>query len=98
MKNLFKPMIILFVGIFLGYVGSKKITFEDESYVELPCDYSHKELGLIKKGTKLKCDQDFSEGFTRYILYLNIHDSQHPTLSKENATKEIIPYWIEKNQ
>jgi uncharacterized protein YxeA len=98
MKNIFKILVILIIGIILGFFISKKMSFEKPSYVVLQSDYYHQELGILKKGTKLKYDQGFSEGFTRYILYLNIHDSQHPKLLNENRNEIIIPYWIEKKE
>lgn len=67
-------------------------------YFELQDDYYDAELGNIKKGTLLKYDESFSEGFTRYILFLNIHDSQAPSFKKENSNNVIIPYWIEKKE
>ena len=67
-------------------------------YFELEENYIDENLGTIKKGTKLRYDESFSEGFTRYVLYINIHDSQHPKILNEDNSETIIPYWIEKEE
>ncbi|MCX6148495.1 MAG: hypothetical protein NTW25_14775 [Candidatus Kapabacteria bacterium] len=69
---------------------------EDESiknkpYFVLNKDFNVGELGLLKKGTKIKFDKGMSEGFSRFILYLNIKGGD---ISKENETDVIIPYWL----
>jgi len=96
MKNIFKTLIVLIVGIILGFLISKKVSFERPSYVVLQSDYFHQELGLLKKGTKLRYDEGMSEGFSRYILYINISDANKLTLEKSNHINEIEPYWVEK--
>lgn len=69
---------------------------EDESiknnpYFILNKDYKVGELGLLKKGTKIKFDKGMSEGFSRFILYINIKGGD---ISKEKETDIIIPYWL----
>jgi AraC-like DNA-binding protein len=98
MKNFIKFFIVLSTGLVLRYFISKKTSFEKPSYVELPTDYFHDELGVIKKGTQLKFDEGFSEGFSRYILYINISDAENLMLKKSDNINEIIPYWIEKKE
>ncbi|WP_353085469.1 hypothetical protein [Flavobacterium sp.] len=98
MKNILKISVILIIGIVLGFFISKKISFEKPKYVILQSDYSHQELGILKKGTKLQFDEGMSEGFSRYILYLNISDSDNLKLEKSNYINEINPYWIEKKE
>lgn len=98
MKNSLKTFIVLFIGIVLGFLISKKVSFEKPSYVILQSDYFHQELGLLKKGTKLKFDKGMSEGFSRYILYINISDADNLKLEKSNTINEIEPYWIEKKE
>jgi hypothetical protein len=94
-KNILIGFICLFIGVFIGYnINKYKSKLE---YFELQENYTDKELGTIKKGTILKYDQGFSEGFTRYILFLNIHDSEQPKLKEENI-EDVIPYWIEKEK
>ncbi len=98
MKNILKTLIILSIGAVLGIFISKKVFFEKPSYVVLQNDYSHSELGFLKKGTKLKYDAAMSEGFSRYILYINISDADKLKLEKSNNINEIDPYWIEKEE
>lgn len=98
MKNILKTLIVLILGIILGYLISKKVTFEKPSYAVLQSDYYHEELGLLKKGTKLRYDKGMSEGFSRYILYINISDADNLKLEKSNRINEIEPYWIEKKE
>lgn len=98
MKNILKTLIILSIGVALGILISKKISFEKPNYVILQSDYSHQELGFLKKGTKLKYDEAMPEGFSRYILYLNISDADKLKPEKSNNINEIDPYWIEKKE
>jgi hypothetical protein len=98
MKNIFKTLVVLIIGAVLGFFISKKVSFEKPKYVILKSDYFHQELGLLKKGTKLRFDEGMSEGFSRYILYLNISDADNLKLEKSNYINEIDPYWIEKKE
>ncbi len=98
MKNIFKILLVLIIGIILGFLMSKEISFEKPKYVILQNDYFHKELGLLKRGTKLRFDEGMSEGFSRYILYLNISDADNLKLKTSNYINEIDPYWIEKKE
>lgn len=80
----------LIIGFFLSPIKPKK-TF----YVELQTDYNIENVGELRKGTLLKFDQPFSEGFARYILYINIPSSE--TLNRKDETdKYIISYWLKK--
>lgn len=71
-------------------------TTQNYSYVVLPRDYEVGENGgLLKKGVKLRVDEGFGEGFTRYILYLNIRDSEPIELDSEVTKYDIKPYWLQ---
>lgn len=98
MNNFFKTLTVLFIGVVIGFFVSKEISFSKPSYVVLQNDYFHQELGLLKKGTKLKYDEGMSEGFSRYILYINITDADKLKLEKSNNINEIEPYWVEKKE
>ena len=97
MKTIITVLVSLFLGVVIGFFLSKKISFEKPIYIKLKSDYSHPELGTIKKGVLLKYDES-SSNFTRYILYLNISDSEELEVLKSKSTNEIIPYWIERKQ
>jgi hypothetical protein len=61
-------------------------------YVILKSDYKIEGAGYIKKGTILRVDEGMSEGFTRFILYLNLKSGDYESYpGKENS---IIPYWL----
>lgn len=98
MKNIFKILVVLIIGIVLGFFVARKASIEKPKYVILQSDYYHQELGLLKKGTKLRFEKGMSEGFSRYILYLNISDADKLELKKSNHINEIEPYWIEKKE
>ena len=98
MRNNIKLLFYIIASFVLGYLLAKKVSFEKPSYSELPQDYYQNELGLIKKGTKLKYDKGMSEGFSRYILYINISDGDNLQLKKSENFNEINPYWIEKKE
>jgi hypothetical protein len=95
-KILLTSIISVVIGVFIGLFINSFAFNKKTEYFELEQDYVDENIGIIKKGTLLKYDQPFSEGFTRYILYLNIHDSEAPKFKKETFNDEVIPYWIEK--
>lgn len=66
-------------------------------YFELSEDAVIEGVGNLKKGTLIKYDDSYPEGFTRFVLYLNADDID---LKKVEGTKrnEIIPYWLEAGQ
>lgn len=77
------------------------ILSKDYDYYKLKKDYYISDVGIIKSGTLIKADKRMSEGFTTYILYLNLHDSEvtemyHPTVEEKSVEKFdiIIPYWL----
>lgn len=80
---------LIIVGVYNYFNGEKSI--KNNPYFVLNRDYNVGELGLLKKGTKLKFDKGMSEGFSRFILYLNIKGGD---ISKEKETDVIIPYWL----
>lgn len=63
-------------------------------YYELKNDYFISSVGFLKSGTIIHFDKPMPESFSRYILYLNIHDGEE--MRKIDIGKEgmIIPYWL----
>lgn len=57
-------------------------------------DYYIDDIGSLKTGTLLQLDEAMSEGFTRYILYLNISDGEILEKYKAKEKHMIIPYWL----
>ncbi len=51
-------------------------------YVVLQKDYKIGNIGYLKSGSILRVDESYPEGFTRYILYLNM--SQVEKTQKKN--------------
>lgn len=78
------------IFIIYNYFNGKN-SIKNSPYFVLNKDYNVGELGILKKGTKLKFDKGMSEGFSRFILYLNIKGGD---ISKELETDVIIPYWL----
>lgn len=91
-------MIPAFIGLILGcvitYIYCLNDNNQEQTYFELSEDVYIGEIGNLKKGTILKYDDSYPEGFTRFILYLNAKGIK----MKEYKTDEnkIIPYWLEK--
>lgn len=94
MKN---KILFFFLGILIGisvfYIYEHFLHTNTYKYVELQEDYQVENLGTVKKGLMLRVDEAMSEGFTRYILYLNLKGGNiKPILS--DKPEEIIPYWL----
>jgi hypothetical protein len=94
-----KNILILIAGLSIGavFMSFIKINNEDEQqtkYTELKEDFSLNNGSVLKKGTMLRIDKSASEGYTRYILYINYKsdDGVEPRIfKKENLIK---PYWL----
>ena len=103
MKKLFESRWInFFLGVILGLLvfgfAFKAEKSKENIYFRLKKDYCIDNYGYLKSGTILKVDEGMSEGFTRYILYLNISDAEEVG---EYTTKEndmIIPYWLRNKE
>lgn len=95
-KNLTFGIIGLILGCVITYFyTSGKTNNEGKTYFELKEDVYIGEIGNLKKGTLIKYDDSYPEGFTRFILYLNAKGINLEE-SKEADENEIIPYWLEK--
>jgi hypothetical protein len=83
----------LFVVILYMYGNNINNSFENE-YYKLKDDYCVDDIGFLKSGTLLRVDKGMSEGFTRYVLYLNISDGEDLVKYKTKEKDMIIPYWL----
>ena len=92
-SNIVSGIIGLALGCAITYFYSSKE--KNEPYFELSEDVQIGEIGNLKKGTLLKYDDSYPEGFTRFILYLNAKEVDFKK-SEDTADDEIIPYWLEK--
>ena len=92
-----KGILIGFIfSVLIGLIVSRVLYFKisrDVKYVELLQNYWIEDIGYLKKGTILKIDEGMSEGFTRYILYLNLKGKE-TKLYNHNKYYYIIPYWL----
>lgn len=84
------------VGLILGSIVTYIYCSNDEApaYFELSEDVYIGEIGNLKKGTIVRYDESYPEGFTRFILYLNAKGIDLKEYKTEK--NEIIPYWLEK--
>ena len=96
MKKSIVSIFCLIIGIIIGLFFDSVISCKKKnSYFKLMEDAHVGEMGSLKKGTLIKYDDSYPEGFTRFVLYLNADDID---LKKVEGVKrnEIIPYWLEK--
>ena len=94
-----KKSIVYILGLLTGLVISAVCWFvfyheDSKPYVVLNTDCNIEGAGVLQKGTILKIDEGMSEGFTRYILYLNIKGNHYTSLHKTPYENAIIPYWL----
>lgn len=95
MKN--KKILFLLLGLAFGIIIGISIHYllpKNNEYYVLKMDYNIQKAGTIKAGTIIKFDKAFSEGFSRYVLYLNIPDSETLDKYKSEENDIIIPYWL----
>lgn len=93
-----KTIIAYLIGVFSG-IAICAIYFiispSGNTYVQLQADCQLDNGGELKKGTILKTDKVFSEGFTRYILFINLRDSEKMKPYNAIRSDVTIPYWLE---
>ena len=83
------------VGVFLSLFWRKGSSVSDKnSYIKLEGDFCIDGVGYLREGTLIKFDREFSEGFSRYILYLNFPSSYSGSPYSTGREHEIIPYWL----
>ena len=95
-----KRAFIYILGLITGVVLMTVIYLIniDHSYIILDSDYQIENIGYIKKGTKLRIEKGFPEGFTQYSLILNLSDSEKNKLFESDKWNLIIPYWLRPNK
>lgn len=93
-----RSVIYLILGVICGVAGCvlfQSFSKKDHRYFELQRDYTIEGQGFLKQGTLLQYDKSYPEGFTRYVLYLNLKDSGVKEY-KPQYKDEIIPYWLDR--
>lgn len=87
---------LVMLGLLIGALLSSFINFSGGStkYIRLEEDFVIANGGIIKKGTYLRVDESFSEGFTRYILFLNYKGDSGTTFEEFDKPNLVKPYWI----
>ncbi len=80
--------ILISCGLLILYSNSTSTT-----YVTLGKDAILDNNSILKKGTEIRVDEGMSEGFTRYILYLNAKHLEG-SIAKKDTINIIKPYWI----
>jgi len=81
-------------AILMSFIKNNKEEKQQTKYIELKEEFSLNNGSVLKKGTMLKVDKSASEGYTRYILYVNYKSDEGiepKTFEKENLIK---PYWL----
>jgi len=96
-----KIMLGFIVGFAFGLIVALLFyfVFQDYNYeyVKTNKDYVISDMGgVLKKGVLLRVDAGMSEGFTRYILYLNLKEEAGIENYKtdKDAYHLILPYWL----
>lgn len=98
-KLLISKWMFFFSGFIMGLLVLVPYIYNvecisDNEYYRLKNDYVIDGVGLLESGTLLQFDEAMSEGFTRYILYLNISDGEKLEKYKAKEKDIIIPYWL----
>lgn len=91
-----RTLSILLLGIIIG-IGISLIGYHylhGKKYVTLNQDYRLANGGMLKKGTKIKYLNSFSEGFEQYSLFLNMPIGIDNDLTIEKENYALIPYWM----
>ncbi|HYF02438.1 MAG TPA: hypothetical protein VEC36_03620 [Patescibacteria group bacterium] len=79
---------------FVYYYITSKNGIQPNKYVKLTKEVDIENKGFLRKGTILKIDKVMPEGFTRYILYLNLKGNEVDVYETKHQD-EIIPYWMQ---
>jgi hypothetical protein len=94
-----KSLLILFLGLCIGaflmhLIGQNKGKEAQTKYIELKENFLLDNGIVLKKGTFLRFDKTLSEGFKRYILYVN-YKSDATIESKDYMLENLVkPYWM----
>lgn len=94
-KNILMLLIGLSIGAMLmSFIKNKQEGEQQIKYIELKEDFLLNNGGVLKKGTMLKVDKPASEGYTRYMLYVNYKSEEGIELKSYDKYNLIKPYWI----
>ncbi len=94
MKN---KILVFILGAVMGVICTflwYRITTDNYSYIKLKEDYCTDNGIRLPSGTLIRFDEAFSEGFTRYVLYVNLPDSYFGDIYLPKHNKQVIPYWL----
>jgi len=94
-----KNILLLFIGLSIGailmsFIEKYRENAQKTKYIELKEDFSLDNGSILQQGTLLRIDNPASEGYTRYILYVNYKSNaatEQRIYEKENLIK---PYWM----
>jgi hypothetical protein len=93
-------MVIFISGLTIGAIcvflilKNTSLIGKDFEYIQLKNDYRIDNSGYLKKGTVIRVDHGMDEGFTTYILYLNLSDGEDIESYKTEHKYTVIPYWL----
>lgn len=93
MKKILLILIPAWLGFTLGILFMMPGNISNE-YFELTNDFCLQEVGILKKGTKVKFDQSFPEGFSRFTLSVNVPGNISLTQFQTEHKDLTIPYWL----
>ena len=107
-KYILTGILLLFVFIlgflFSQYLFYRHILSRTTTYYELKQDLQlidRSVAGTLKKGTQLRINNNFSEGFVQCVLYINFYPEPDTSLYlrkiRYNETNLTIPYWTSKD-
>ena len=96
-----KLVLAIIAGFILGatviYFAQNSSKKSNAKYIQLEADYQIENVGELRKGTIIKIDRSMPEGFTRYVLYLNLKGDNAKGYTPSHKD-EIIPYWLQKKR
>ena len=91
MKTVISFILGVMIGGFVVFYLNITTNTPNSKYLKTDKDYYLHNGSTIKSGTSLKIDEGMSEGFTRYILYINAKSISGVVVEEKYS---IIPYWI----
>lgn len=101
MFKAFKVILLVLIGFILG-IGSAVGIYLWNNKTTLICtvqeDLTVADGIIIPKGTELIHDEAMSEGFDRYILYINMYGTksdQKLKCRRDSRSFLIVPYWAD---